>query len=195
MLWTMSRRCPGWPVASPTSSRFANVSHAPDRPRRAARFSPSQNSKIGAIPMRMEDMILVSVDDHVVEPPSMHDFFVDHLPARYKERAPKVIRRPNGTDAWLIEGQEVANFGLNAVAGRIPEEWGYDPATFEQVRPGTYDVHERVRDMDVNGVLAGLNVPSWPGLGGQFFAQNDDVDCVAAMIRAYNDWTIHEWAG
>ena len=28
--------------------------------------------------------------------------------------------------------------------------------------------------MNVNGVLASLNFPSWPGLGGQFFVQNDD---------------------
>src|SRR5215510_5246692 len=145
--------------------------------------------------MDINDMILISVDDHVVEPPSMHEFFVDHLPAKYKERAPKVIRRDNGTDAWLIEGQEIATFGLNAVMGRDPTEWGYDPASFDQVRPGTYDVDQRVRDMDVNGVLAGMNFPSWPGNGGQFFVQNDDLEFVAAMIRAYNDWHIQAWCG
>ncbi|MGE3835495.1 MAG: amidohydrolase family protein [Acidimicrobiia bacterium] len=145
--------------------------------------------------MDVGDMILVSVDDHVVEPPSLGDFFREHLPAKFKDRAPKVIRRDDGTDAWLIEGQEIATFGLNAVAGRVPEEWGYDPRSFDQVRPGTYDVHERVRDMDANGVLAGLNFPSWPGNGGQFFTQNTDDEFVAAMIRAYNDWHIHEWAG
>ncbi|HEY7106717.1 MAG TPA: amidohydrolase family protein [Acidimicrobiia bacterium] len=145
--------------------------------------------------MQVEDMILVSVDDHVVEPPSLHEFFRDHLPEKFKDRAPKVIRRDNGTDAWLIEGQEIATFGLNAVMGRVPEEWGYDPASFDQVRPGTYDVHERVRDMDANGVLAGLNFPSWPGNGGQFFTQSDDEEFVAAMIRAYNDWHIDAWCG
>jgi predicted TIM-barrel fold metal-dependent hydrolase len=145
--------------------------------------------------MQVSDMILISVDDHVVEAPSMHEFFREHLPQKYKDRAPKVIRRANGTDAWLIEGQEISTFGLNAVMGRVPEEWGYDPATFDQVRPGTYDVHQRIRDMDANGVLAGLNFPSWPGNGGQFFTQSDDDGFVAAMLRAYNDWHIHEWAG
>ena len=145
--------------------------------------------------MDIGDMILISVDDHVVEGPSMEGFFQDHLPAKYKDRAPRVIHRDNGTDAWLIDGVEVASFGLNAVMGRIPEEWGYDPATFEQVRPGTYDVHERIRDMNVNGVLAGMNFPSWPGNGGQFFTQTDDEEFVAAMVRAYNDWHIHDWCG
>ena len=145
--------------------------------------------------MDIGDMILISVDDHVVEPPSLGDFFKEHLPQKFKDRAPKVIRRENGTDAWLIEGQEIATFGLNAVSGRVPEEWGYDPASFDQVRPGTYDVHERVRDMNVNGLLAGLNFPSWPGNGGQFFTQSSDDEFVAAMLRAYNDWHIHAWCG
>jgi predicted TIM-barrel fold metal-dependent hydrolase len=145
--------------------------------------------------MRVEDLILISVDDHVVEPPSMHEYLRDALPAKFRDRAPKVVRRADGTDAWLIEGNEIATFGLNAVQGRPRENWGKDPGSFDEVRPGTYDVHQRVRDMDANGVLASLNFPSWPGIGGQFFAQNDDKEFVAAMTRAYNDWAIDEWAG
>jgi predicted TIM-barrel fold metal-dependent hydrolase len=145
--------------------------------------------------MRMEDLILVSVDDHIVEPPSMTEFIRDHVPARFKERAPRVIRREDGTDAWLIEGQEIRTFGLNAVAGRPKEDWGADPDTFDQVRPGAYDVHERVRDMNVNGILASLNFSSWPGLGGQFFVTNSDREFSAAILRAYNDWHIDEWCG
>src|SRR6202042_512565 len=81
------------------------------------------------------------------------------------------------------------------VQGRPREDWGRDPASFREVRPGTYDVHERVRDMDANGVLASLNFPSWPGLGGQFFASDTDPEYASAMIRAYNDWHIDEWCG
>ena len=65
--------------------------------------------------MQVEDMVLISVDDHVVEPPSMSDFFRDHVPAKFRDRVPKVIRRADGTDAWLIEGKEISTFGLNAV--------------------------------------------------------------------------------
>jgi len=45
--------------------------------------------------MRTEDLILVSVDDHVVEPPGMFD---RHLPDRWKEHAPKAVRKDDGTD-------------------------------------------------------------------------------------------------
>ena len=46
--------------------------------------------------MNVEDLILVSVDDHVVEPPDMFD---QHLPEKYKDLAPKAIqqRRPATT--------------------------------------------------------------------------------------------------
>lgn len=46
--------------------------------------------------MDMGDMTLVSVDDHVVEPPSMADFMREHLPQKFKDRAPRVIRRKGG---------------------------------------------------------------------------------------------------
>ena len=37
--------------------------------------------------MRTEDMILVSVDDHVIEPRGMFD---GRLPAKYQDKAPKL---------------------------------------------------------------------------------------------------------
>ena len=145
--------------------------------------------------MQLEDMILVSVDDHLVEPPSMSDFFMDHFPAKYRDQVPTVITKDDGTDVWLVQGHEVASFGLNAVAGRVSTEWGMDPGNFGEVRAGTYDVHERVRDMNINGVLGSMCFSSWPGLGGQYFLQSGDTELAACMIRAYNDWHIEEWAG
>ncbi len=144
--------------------------------------------------MDLSDMILVSVDDHVVEPPSMQGYMRDHVPARFKARVPRVIRRADGTEAWLIEGTEVSTFGLNASAGRVPEEWGTGANSYERVRSGCYDVHERIHDMNANGVVASLNFSSWPGISGQYFATVDaERDYVAAITRAYNDWHIDEW--
>ena len=145
--------------------------------------------------MRTEDLILISVDDHIVEPPSLAEYLKDHVPAKYKERVPRVIRRDNGTDAWLIEGQEIASFGLNAGQGRPRESWGSDPASFDQVRPGTFDVHERIRDMNANGMLASMCFPSFPTFTGMKFAELADKNLAAVMLRAYNDWHIDEWCG
>ena len=131
--------------------------------------------------MDINDMVMVSVDDHVVEPP---DLFAGHLPAKYLDLAPKFITRADGTDAWLYEGQELANVALNAVAGRPPEEYGIEPTSFDQLRKGCYDIDERVKDMDANGVLGSLCFPSFPQFCGQLFARTEDKKVALAMVQA-----------
>jgi hypothetical protein len=91
--------------------------------------------------MLIDDMVLVSVDDHVVEPPHL---FEGRLAARYVDLAPKFITRSDGTNAWLYEGNEISNVALNAVAGRPPEEYGMEPTAFSEIRAGCYDIDARV---------------------------------------------------
>jgi predicted TIM-barrel fold metal-dependent hydrolase len=143
--------------------------------------------------MKMNDLILVSVDDHVIEPPGMFD---DFLPAKYADRAPRVVS-DEISDKWVFGEGESRNAGLNAVAGRPPEEYGLEPATFEEIRAGCYDVHERVKDMSANGVLASLNFPSMPRFCGQFFASRagQDAELALAVLQAYNDWHLEAWCG
>jgi predicted TIM-barrel fold metal-dependent hydrolase len=142
--------------------------------------------------MNVNDMVLVSVDDHVVEPP---DLFKGRLPAKYVDLAPQFITRADGTDAWEYNGETVSNVALNAVAGRPKEEYGIEPTSFTQLRKGTYDHNERVKDMSANGVLGSLCFPSFPQFCGQLFARTEDKDVALAMVRAYNDWHIDEWCG
>jgi predicted TIM-barrel fold metal-dependent hydrolase len=85
--------------------------------------------------------------------------------------------------------------GLNAVAGRPKEEYGVEPTSFEEMRPGCYDVDERVKDMNAGGVLASMNFPSFPGFSGRLFAACEDKDLALAVLKAYNDWHIDGWCG
>ena len=142
--------------------------------------------------MDVDELIMVSVDDHVVEPP---DVFKGRLPAKYEGLAPQFVTRDDGTNAWNYEGNVISNVALNAVAGRPPEEYGIEPTSFDEIRPGTYDIHERIKDMNANGVLGSLCFPSMAGFCGQLFARTADKDVALAMIRAYNDWHIDEWCG
>ena len=142
--------------------------------------------------MKSDDLILVSVDDHVIEPP---DMFEGRLPARYAAQAPKLIRRPDGTMAWVYEGAEIENVAVNAVAGRPKSEYGFEPVCIEEMRPGCYDIDARVKDMDANGVLGSVCFPSFVRFCGQIFFEHGDRDQSAAMIRAYNDWHLEDWAG
>jgi len=142
--------------------------------------------------MRVEDGIFISVDDHVVEPP---DMFEGRLPARYADAAPKVIRTDSGDDVWTFDGSQIPNIGLNAVAGRPKEEYGINPTSFEEMRPGCYDIDERVKDMSAGGVLACMCFPSFPSFSGRLFAGCDDKELALAVVRAYNDWHIESWCG
>ena len=112
--------------------------------------------------MHMDDMIIISVDDHAIEPP---EAFVRHYPEGKKDRAPRIVQ-DNGKDIWLWNGQRFPTIGLNAVVGRPRSEYGMEPSAFDQLRPGTYDPRLRVDDMNANGVLASLNFPTMPQFAG-----------------------------
>src|ERR1700687_3175820 len=142
--------------------------------------------------MKPEDLILVSVDDHVVEPPGIFDH---HIPAAYKSKAPRVAHKQDGSDVWVWQGEQIPNVALNAVVGRPPEEYGMEPTSFSQLRPGTYNIHERVRDMNANGVLASMCFPSFPSLCGEKFFKHPDRELAHVVLQAYNDWHIDEWCG
>jgi predicted TIM-barrel fold metal-dependent hydrolase len=142
--------------------------------------------------MKLDDMIMVSVDDHLCEPPDMFD---EHLPAKWKDEAPRVVRNEAGDDVWIFNGHTVPNVGLNAVAGRPKEEYGMEPTSFEEMRPGCYDIHERIKDMDAGGVLGSMCFASMPGFGGRLFNTHPDKDFAKALVQAYNDWHILEWCG
>lgn len=142
--------------------------------------------------MNIDELILISVDDHVVEPP---DLFDGHIPPTYADRAPRIITKDNGDHVWSFAGEEVPNIGLNAVAGRPPDEYGLEPTRFEEMRDGCWNIHERVRDMNANGVLGSMCFPSFPQFCGQLFSRSDDKDLALNVLRAYNDWHIDEWCG
>jgi hypothetical protein len=142
--------------------------------------------------MQVDELILVSVDDHVVEPP---DLFEGRLSSKTADRAPFIDKLDNGREVWMFEGHALPNVGLNAVAGRVPEEYGLDPLAFEEMRPGCYDIDERIRDMNVNGVLGSLNFPSLAGFTGQLFSTCPDREIGLELLQAYNDWHIEDWCG
>ena len=138
------------------------------------------------------DLILISVDDHICEPADMFDA---HVPAKYRDLAPRVVVDDEGRQQWMYGDRKGRDLGLNAVAGKPREMYNVDACTYDEMRPGCYDVHERVRDMNAGGQLAGLNFPNFTGFSGQVLNQGPDRDVNEVMIKAYNDWHVDEWCG
>jgi predicted TIM-barrel fold metal-dependent hydrolase len=137
--------------------------------------------------------VIVSVDDHLVEPAHL---FEGRMPAALVDAAPRVEVADDGTEAWLFDGRRHPQIGLNAVVGRPKEEWSMEPANFDDMRRGCWDPEARLADMDVDGVWASLHYPSLiAGFCGSNFSRCSDPDLGLACVRAWNDWHLDEWVG
>jgi len=134
---------------------------------------------------------LVSVDDHVLEPPHV---WQDRLPAAMREAGPRMVRDDQG-EAWVFEGKRMPTTGLSAAAGKKREEFSPLPVTYDDMRPGCYEPAARVEDMNRAGVIASLSFPSFPRFCGQTFTEATDRQLGLACVKAYNDWMIDEWCG
>ncbi|MGH3522538.1 MAG: amidohydrolase family protein, partial [Mycobacterium sp.] len=127
---------------------------------------------------------IISVDDHVVEPP---DLFLRWLPSKFQDAAPRVVSLPwefsvegrhwpyrpaaDGpeTDFWAFEDLRVVICGATACAGKPPEEMSSAPVCFADMRPGYYALPERLADMDANHVERSMCFPTFPRFCGQTF--------------------------
>ena len=136
---------------------------------------------------------IISVDDHLIEPP---DLFEGRLPAALADRAPRIHEADDGHQFWRFEGREYPNVGLNAVVGRPRDEWSMEPARFDEMRPGCFDIDARVADMDRAGIWASLCFPSLvAGFCGSVFSGAEDKELGLACTRAWNRWHGEVWAG
>jgi Amidohydrolase len=141
-------------------------------------------------------MKLISVDDHLIEHPKV---WADRLPAQYLEQGPRIVDEPSSNggppiQVWHYAGKRFPQIGLNAVVGKKPEDFGVDPVRYADMIPGCYDPKARLADMDLDGVHAAANFPSFPRFaGGLFTVESTDFGLALASVRAYNDFVIDEW--
>ena len=140
---------------------------------------------------RLVRFTVISVDDHLVEPP---DMFEGRL-AENSWTVPRVSSRiSKGHQLWEFDGSRYSQVGMNAVAGRRPECVTLEPTRFEDMRRGCWDIDARIADMDINGVWASLNFPSMiTGFCGRVFSAAQDPELGLAVTRAWNDWLYEAW--
>jgi hypothetical protein len=155
---------------------------------------------------------VISVDDHVVEPPHV---WTTWLPARLREQGPHVVQDtcrtvvpPGGgaaryekggdgpvVDWWVYEDLLRPIPQVMACAGFPPEEMTIAPIPFAAMRPGCWDPAARLADMDLNRTERSLCFPSFPRFAGQIFLEARDQELAHACVVAFNDWMVEEWCG
>jgi predicted TIM-barrel fold metal-dependent hydrolase len=152
----------------------------------------------------------ISVDDHVVEPPTV---WSDRLPAKYRDVGPRYARRRVGltrwqqgafvtdkddngaeTDVWLFEDVVKPIRRNIAAAGLDRDEMDLNPISFDEMRKGCFDAEARLADMDLNHVGASLCFPQMSRFCGQEYSEAKDKDLGLACVKAYNDWMVDEWS-
>lgn len=134
----------------------------------------------------------VSVDDHLCEPPNT---FTGRLPAKFAEATPRV-ERGEDCDWWIVDDERIPVSARDGVQTWVNTDWDLGNVHFDDYRPGIWDIHARIRDMDLVGMYASLNFPSmWIGFCGQRFMRVRDSEYGLALMRAYNSWMIEEWSG
>ena len=122
--------------------------------------------------------------------------YKNHVPAKWPDQVPKVDPQRRGRRRVGVPGEQHHDAVRHGGDGRLAaEEWGFNPGAFSELRPGCFDVHERVRDMNVNGVLASMCFPTMAGFNARTFTEAADKELSLVMLQAYNDWHIDEWCG
>jgi predicted TIM-barrel fold metal-dependent hydrolase len=137
---------------------------------------------------------VISVDDHLVEPPWLFD---GRLPSRLQDRAPRIIETESGAQQWEFDGKVFPQLGFNALAGRADkDDFTFEPARFEDMRRGCFDIEHRIHDMDINGIWASVCFPSQiTGFCGRIYSGCSDPELGLAVTKAFNDWIADEWHG
>ena len=145
--------------------------------------------------MLRDDVQPISVDDHIIEPAHV---YTEHIDPKFRDRAPRNGDRDN-VQCWLWEdrfyplsfqGNAATRKFRDGEAGRGDDLYA---RRYDDMIPAAYDVHERVRAMDEDGVWAELLFPTFPRFGGTAFLAAEDKELAAAMVRAWNDWMLDEW--
>ena len=127
---------------------------------------------------------IISVDDHVVEPP---DLWTSRLAGKFADQAPRVERDKakfnfeggvfsyekgvedgEWCDWWIYDDLVYPFPKLSAAIGF--DELDVTPVTFDEIRPGCWKQKDRLADMDANHVDASICFPNTlPRFCGQTF--------------------------
>lgn len=129
---------------------------------------------------------LFSADSHLEISPQR---WTERVPQKYRDRAPRLIKLPNGGDGIIVEGQPVYVLGL-AVAGRPYEHHqltGLNYAT----SAGAGSAEQRLKEQDHDGIdgevlfTSAGNLSFWRGI------RNDEA--YLAVLHAYNEFLVEEY--
>ena len=126
---------------------------------------------------------IIDADGHVLEPVDIWDRYMD--PA-YRARAPRLFVDHDGKERLRVEDKVLGGSKGLGLIGAIGARQGVtsDSIRYVEGRPGGFDPHERIKDMDLAGIDAAFLYPSL----GLFTGAVQEPQLSASVCRAYNRW-------
>jgi predicted TIM-barrel fold metal-dependent hydrolase len=135
-----------------------------------------------------EPIRVVDADSHYTEPPG---HWVDHAPAKFKERVPRIVEDQQGMPRWVIDGKVFGAIGYTAFnpdGSKIQGESAGMTHRFEDVHPGAYNVKARLGWLDSRGIYQQVLFPQISGFGGtRFITGIEDPELRLACVTIHND--------
>ncbi len=117
-------------------------------------------------------------------------YWAPRVPAAHRDRVPRLVRLPDGSDAWLVEGRPLREVPYDLYGGKGRDRWrpyGQNYAT----TPGTGRPEQRLAEQDQDGIDAEV---LFPGVSGPALWRSvRDDDAYRALVRAYNDFLAEDY--
>ncbi len=137
----------------------------------------------GLDPM-FEGIKIVDCDTHFTEPA---DLWTSNAPAGMKDKMPHV-RRVGEADKWFVGDRDFGSLGGNVIGkdknkllGRLAFQ------RYEQITPGSYDVKERLKDMDDMGIWGHICFQNGGVTQAGSLAALNDEPLAVAITQIFND--------
>jgi predicted TIM-barrel fold metal-dependent hydrolase len=133
-----------------------------------------------------QDYRIFSADSHLEISPER---WTQRVPAKYRDRAPRLVKLANGGDGVIVEGRPLYVVGL-AIAGKPYERHELTGVRYDGSE-GTGTPEQRLKEQDQDGVSGEIlftsasNLTFWRGI------KNDDA--YLSVVHAYNSFLAEEY--
>ena len=131
---------------------------------------------------------VVDADAHVLEPA---DLWLKYLEDKFRKDAPQMLHDASGAEMFRVEEGNIVQFGKTiptgfAAVGGIGMREGVKPegTSYFDGKPGGFDPHKRIPDMDAEGIDCSFLYPSL----GLYMGGIRNPELAAATCHAYNLW-------
>src|SRR4029453_17826334 len=96
---------------------------------------------------------IIDADGHIVEP---RTFWQDYIEPRFRDRLPRIAKDSDGIDRIAV-GDKINTNSIYAPAamcilGGLAAPELARKLSWDDLRPGSYDPHARLQDMDLEGI-------------------------------------------